>query len=104
MTMATLVKAWIFLVVLTLTAMIASLAQGTLLPVIYQAGVILAVAGLKASTVLHNFLGLRESSSGWRAMFLVYLVALCGGIFAIYITGCAVGTGQCGFASGGGTG
>jgi len=104
MTMATLIKAWLFLVVLTLTAMIASLAHGTRLPVIYQAGLILAVAGLKASTVLRNFLDLRQSTSGWRMAFLVYLVVLCGGIFAVYATGCAVGTGQCGFEPGRGTG
>lgn len=88
--MAALVKAWVFLVVLTLAAVLAGAAQGSSLPFIVQAGLILAVAGLKASTILHYFLGLRSASSGWRTLFSIYLIVLSGVIFAAYATGCAL--------------
>lgn len=63
--------------------------QGARLPVVVQVGIVLAVAGLKASTILRYFLGLRSASGGWRVVFALYLAILCGAIFAIYIAGSA---------------
>jgi hypothetical protein len=88
--MTTLVKAWIVLAALTLAAMGAGAMQDTSVPVVVQVGVVLAVAGLKASTILRYFLGLRSASGGWRVLFALYLVVLCGAIFAIYAAGSAL--------------
>lgn len=93
--MASLVKAWIVLVALTLAAMAASAAQGRLLPYIIQTAVILVVAGFKASTILKHFLDLRSASRGWRILFSIYLVVLGGSVFAVYAIGCALMPGQC---------
>lgn len=88
--MTTLVKAWIVLAALTLAAMGAGAMQGVNVPVVVQVGIVLAVAGLKASTILRYFLGLRSASGGWRVLFALYLVVLCGAIFAIYAAGYAL--------------
>ncbi len=88
--MTTLVKAWIVLAALTLAAMGAGAMQGASVPVVVQVGIVLAVAGLKASTILRYFLGLRSASGGWRVLFALYLVVLCGAIFAIYAAGSAL--------------
>ena len=88
--MTTLVKAWIVLVALTLAAMAAGAVEGARVPAVAQVGVVLVVAGLKASTVLRYFLGLRTASGGWRVLFALYLVVLCGAIFAIYAAGSAL--------------
>ncbi len=88
--MTMLVKAWIVLAALTLAAMWAGAGQGASVPVVAQVGLVLAVAGVKASTILHYFLGLRSASGGWRALFVLYLVVLCGAIFAIYTAGLAL--------------
>jgi len=85
--MTTLMKAWIALAALTLATMAAGAAQGASMPV--MVGIVLAVAGLKASTILRHFLGLRSASGGWRVLFALYLVVLCGAIFAIYVAGFA---------------
>ncbi len=89
-----LTRAWALLVFLTLVAMWAGTAQTRLAPFAVQAAIVAAVAGLKASTILRYFLGLRSASSGWRTLFSVYLVLLCGAIFAIYAVGEAVGPRQ----------
>jgi len=49
--------------------------------------VVVAVAGVKAWTILQHFLGLRSAPGGWRALFAIYLIALSGAIFAIYTAG-----------------
>lgn len=85
--MATLTKAWIALTVLTLIAMWAGAVQESAIPIIAQVAIVLTVAGVKAWTILRNFLGLRFAPSGWRALFLIYLIVLCGAIFAIYTAG-----------------
>jgi heme/copper-type cytochrome/quinol oxidase subunit 4 len=100
--MAAFVKVWMLLVMLTLVAIWAGAAQGHLLPPVTQAGLILAVAGFKASTILRYFLGLRMSSGGWRALFSIYLIVLCGTIFVAYLAGCVFTPGQCDLPPGGG--
>ena len=85
--MTTLVKVWIALLVLTLIAMWAGAVQESAVPIVAQVAIVLAVAGVKAWTILQHFLGLRIAPGGWRALFAVYLVTLCGAIFAIYTAG-----------------
>lgn len=92
--MATLVKAWIFLVMLTLTAMWTGAAQGRW-PVLMQVGVILAVSVLKASTILNYFLGLRSASASWRVLFSIYLVVLGSAIFITIAVGCSLTHDRC---------
>ena len=92
--MGTLVKAWIVLVILTLTTMWAGTAQGHL-PVLVQVGVILVVSVFKASLILNYFLGLRSASAGWRVLFSIYLVVLGGAIFATVAVGCSLTLNQC---------
>jgi hypothetical protein len=85
--MATLIKVWIALAALTLIAMWAGAVQDSAIPIVAQVAIVLVVAGVKASTILRHFLGLRFAPSGWRFLFLLYLVVLCGAIFAIYTAG-----------------
>ena len=85
--MATLVKVWIVLVVLTLISMWAGAVQDGAIPILAQVGVVVTVAGVKAWTILQHFLGLRSAPGGWRALFAIYLIALSGAIFAIYTAG-----------------
>jgi hypothetical protein len=85
--MIALVNAWIVLSVLTLVAMGAGAVPGVSVPGVVQVGIVLAVAGLKASTILRYFLGLRTASGGWRILFALYLIVLCGAMFAIYAAG-----------------
>lgn len=85
--MTTLVKVWIALLVLTLIAMWAGAVQESAVPIVAQVAIVLTVAGIKAWTILQHFLGLRIAPDGWRALFAVYLVTLCGAIFAIYTAG-----------------
>lgn len=85
--MSTLVKVWIALLALTLIAMWAGAVQESAVPIVAQVAIVLAVAGVKAWTILQHFLGLRIAPGGWRTLFSVYLVALCGAIFAIYTAG-----------------
>lgn len=85
--MATLIKVWIALAALTLISMWAGAVQESAIPIVAQVAVVLTVAGLKAWTILRHFLGLRFAPSGWRTLFSVYLIVLCGAIFAIYTTG-----------------
>ncbi len=40
--------------------------------------VVLTLAVIKARAVLWNFLDLRSASSGWRAVFLVWLILIAG--------------------------
>jgi heme/copper-type cytochrome/quinol oxidase subunit 4 len=93
--MATLVRAWILLVILTLAAMWAGAAQNLPFPALVQVGVIMMVSGLKASTILSYFLGLRSASAGWRMLFSIYLVVLGGAIIATYAIGCSLAPGRC---------
>ena len=93
--MTALVKAWIFLVILTLAAMWAGTAQGRLLPAVIQTGIIIAVSILKASTILSYFLGLRSASTSWRMLFSIYLVVLGGAIFSAYAVGCSLASSHC---------
>ena len=92
--MGTLIKAWIFLVILTLTTMWAGTAQGHF-PVLVQVGVILVVSVFKASLILNFFLGLRSASAGWRVLFSIYLVVLGSAIFATIAVGCSLTLNQC---------
>lgn len=85
--MTTLMKVWIALLVLTLIAMWAGAVQEGAIPIIAQVAIVLAVAGVKAWTILEHFLGLRVAPGGWRVLFAVYLIALCGAIFTIYTAG-----------------
>jgi len=85
--MTTLIKVWIALAALTLISMWAGAVQESSIPIIAQVAVVLTVAGVKAWTILRHFLGLRFAPGGWRVIFSVYLIALCGAIFAIYTAG-----------------
>jgi len=49
-----------------------------------RSGLVIAVAGLKAWAILRYFLDLRKASPGWQVLFVVYLAAVCGAIFAAY--------------------
>jgi heme/copper-type cytochrome/quinol oxidase subunit 4 len=93
--MATLVRAWILLVILTLAAMWAGAAQNLPFPALVQVGAIMMVSGLKASTILGCFLGLRSASAGWRMLFSISLVVLGGAIIAAYAVGCSLEPGRC---------
>jgi hypothetical protein len=97
--MATLVRAWIFLVMLTLAAMWAGAARNLPFPALVQVGVIIVVSALKASIVLRHFLGLRSASSGWRMLFAIYLIVLGSAIFTTYAVGCSLTSGQCKISS-----
>lgn len=82
--MAALVKAWILLVLLTLTAMWAGTAQHRLSPALVAVAAIIVVSAFKASTIFGIFLGLRSASAGWRLLFSIYLVVLGGAVLATY--------------------
>lgn len=85
--MATLMKAWIVLVAMTLIAIWVGAGHDSPVPLLAQVAIVLVVAGVKASTILRYFLGLRSASSSWRVLFSLYLILLCGAIFAIYTAG-----------------
>ena len=85
--MTTLMKAWIVLVAMTLIAMWVGAVHDSPVPLMAQVAIVLVVAGVKASTILRYFLGLRSASGGWRVLFSLYLILLCGAIFAIYTAG-----------------
>lgn len=85
--MAALVKAWLFLCALTLAALAVAAAGALPGGGLVEVGVVAAVAGLKASTILRYFLGLRAAPAGWRTLFSVYLILLCGAVFAIHAAG-----------------
>lgn len=85
--MMTLMKAWGVLVAMTLTAMWVGAMQDAPVPLVAQIAIVLVVAGVKASTILRYFLGLSSASSSWRILFSLYLILLCGAIFAIYTAG-----------------
>jgi hypothetical protein len=85
--MATLIKVWAALAVLTLISMWAGAVQESAIPIVAQVAIVLTVAGLKAWTILKYFLGLRFAPSGWRVLLSAYLILLCGTIFAIYAAG-----------------
>ena len=70
--MATLVKVWVVLVVLTLISMWAGAVQDGAIPILAQVAVVVTVAGVKAWTILQHFLGLRSAPGGWRALFAIY--------------------------------
>jgi heme/copper-type cytochrome/quinol oxidase subunit 4 len=101
--MATLVRAWIFLVILTLAAIWAGAAQNLPFPTLVQIGVIIVVSALKAWTILNYFLGLRSASASWRILFTIYLIVLGSAIFATYAVGCSLAPGQCKISSLGGS-
>lgn len=85
--MATLMRAWIVLVAMTLIAIWVGAGHDSRVPLLAQVAIVLVVAGVKASTILRYFLGLRSASSSWRVLFSLYLILLCGAIFAIYTAG-----------------
>ncbi|GAA3840387.1 hypothetical protein GCM10022626_03480 [[Pseudomonas] carboxydohydrogena] len=102
MTVAVLAKTWIVLVALTIATMSVAASQSRLLPFIVQAGLILAVAGFKASAILNYFLDLRSTSRGWRLLFSIYLVILGGSVLAIHVIGCTLAHGECALLAYGG--
>ncbi|HVX35077.1 MAG TPA: cytochrome C oxidase subunit IV family protein [Hyphomicrobium sp.] len=85
--MATLIKAWIVLVAMTLIAMWVGAVHDSPVPIMAQVAIVLVIAGIKASTILRYFLGLSSASRSWRVLFSLYLILLCGAIFAIYTAG-----------------
>ena len=78
-------RTWIVLVALTLTAMWAGGVGGGVPTLgIISTAIVIAVSGFKVVAILRHFLELKRASSGWQALFYVYLIILGVLIFGAY--------------------
>lgn len=79
--------AWVVLVVLTLVTIVGGRAEtGAMAPL--GAGLfalLMVVTTIKAQQILNIYLGLRESSPGWRVGFAFSIWGLCGLVWGIYV-------------------
>jgi hypothetical protein len=72
-------QTWLLLAALT-AASIATTRSGLTGPAIN--GAVLALATVKARSLLWNFLGIRSAPSGWRAVFLAWPLLIAGAVLA----------------------
>ena len=83
----TLLIVWTLLMVLSGATMIFGKVTANLPLGAVSLAVLLIVAGLKSSLILHYYLDMKSASEGWSKLFsgLVWLILL--SIFAIYLIG-----------------
>jgi heme/copper-type cytochrome/quinol oxidase subunit 4 len=89
MTVQHLLRAWLVLLALTAGALALTLAAGDALARGTQAGLLVAIGGVKAWIILAHFAGINRRAGGWRILFVLYLAILCGLVLAVYAAGCA---------------
>jgi len=83
----TLLIVWLLLMGLTVATMVAGKVTATHSIGTVWLAVLLIVAGLKSSLILHYYLDLKSASAGWNKLFsgLVWFILLT--VFAIYVVG-----------------
>lgn len=83
-----LLACWAVLMALTGLSLTAANAAGVVAAIGPTAAALVLAAGLfKARQILWCYLGLKDAPAAWRALFLVFLVLLCGLIFAAFLLG-----------------
>ena len=84
-----LVRAWLWLVGLTLATMVAGKTLGEANRLaslgIAWATALMLVTGLKARLILWRYLDLAASTPGWRGLLVAYLLAVLGIVLGLYI-------------------
>lgn len=82
----TLLLTWLLLVLLTLATMLGAGLAGdpaTVAPLaLWQIGLVLILAAVKARQILRIYLNLRVSTPGWRGMFVTFVVIITALIWA----------------------
>ncbi|MCW8861795.1 MAG: cytochrome C oxidase subunit IV family protein [Rhodospirillales bacterium] len=81
-----LIASWLLLLALTVASMISGRASaGDLTPIGgFGMALVLAATALKAQQILYVYLNLRQSTAGWRAFFIAFLIVVCSGIALTY--------------------
>ncbi len=82
-----LIVTWLLLMALTLASMYWGKASSGSQEVLGLSwvGLVLAVTVIKARQILYVYLNLRQSTGGWRAFFMAFLLAVCFGIGLTYL-------------------
>ena len=83
----TLLIIWLLLMGLTVTTMIAGKVTATMSIGTLWLAVLLIVAGLKSSIILHYYLDLKSASTGWNKLFSGLVWFILFAVFAIYMVG-----------------